>query len=68
MLEKELDAAIALALDAGSAILKHYALDIISENKVGIDNRSEPVTEADREASRLIVAGLSELFPLTPSF
>ena len=63
MLEKELDAAIALALDAGSAILKHYALDIISENKVGIDNRSEPVTEADREASRLIVAGLSEVFP-----
>jgi 3'(2'), 5'-bisphosphate nucleotidase len=63
MHENELDAAIALARKAGAAILKHYALEIISENKIGVDDRSEPVTEADREASRIIVHGLSEAFP-----
>ena len=59
----ELDAAIGLARQAGAAILEHYALEIISESKIGVDERSEPVTEADREASRLIVQGLSEAFP-----
>lgn len=59
----ELNAAIALARKAGAAILEHYAREIISENKIGIDDRSEPVTEADREASRIIVQGLSEAFP-----
>lgn len=59
----ELEAAIAIARKAGAAILEHYALDIISESKIGLDQRSEPVTEADREASRIIVEGLAELFP-----
>ena len=59
----ELDAAIALARKAGNAVLEHYARKIISENKIGVDDRSEPVTEADREASRIIVHGLTELFP-----
>lgn len=63
MHQNELDAAVALARKAGAAILEHYAREIISENKIGIDDRSEPVTEADREASRIIVRGLAELFP-----
>lgn len=58
----ELEAAIALARKAGKAILEHYSSDIISEHKIGVDNRSEPVTAADREASRIIVEGLEELF------
>lgn len=59
----ELDAAIELSKKAGAAILEHYATEIISENKIGRDNRSEPVTAADREASRIIVEGLASLFP-----
>ncbi len=63
MHENELAAAIDLAQEAGAAVLEHYALDIISESKIGVDERAEPVTEADREASRLIVRGLSRAFP-----
>lgn len=63
MHQNELDAAITLARKAGAAILEHYAREIISENKIGVDDHSEPVTEADREASRIIVQGLSEAFP-----
>jgi 3'(2'), 5'-bisphosphate nucleotidase len=63
MLENELEAAITLARKAGAAVLEHYALEIISENKIGLDDRSEPVTEADREASRIIVEGLADSFP-----
>lgn len=63
MLEQELEAAIALARTAGEAIRKYYALEIIAEQKFGIDNFAEPVTAADREASRIIVEGLAEIFP-----
>lgn len=63
MLSTELDAAKLLARKAGSAILRHYSTDIISEHKLGVDNRAEPVTAADREASRIIVEGLEKLFP-----
>lgn len=63
MYEIELEAAIALARKAGAAVLEHYVLEIISENKIGADNRSEPVTAADREASSIIVAGLAARFP-----
>ncbi len=59
----ELEAAIGIARKAGAAILEHYSLDIISESKIGLDNFSEPVTAADREASRIIVDGIEELFP-----
>ena len=41
-----------------------------SEEKFGVDNLSEPVTIADRTASRIIVEGLAEgfdLFELRPS-
>ncbi|NOT47035.1 MAG: 3'(2'),5'-bisphosphate nucleotidase CysQ [Acidobacteria bacterium] len=59
----ELDSAVELAKQAGAAILKHYAAEIITENKIGLDNHSEPVTAADREASRIIVEGLAQRFP-----
>src|SRR5689334_2273437 len=63
MYEAELDAAQALAHRAGKLILECYAKEIIAEEKLGVDNFYEPVTEADRMASRLIVDGLSEQFP-----
>ena len=63
MLEKELDAAIALARKAGEKILEFYALEIIAEEKLGADNFFEPVTIADRTASKIIVENLQEIFP-----
>ncbi|HLM00483.1 MAG TPA: inositol monophosphatase family protein, partial [Pyrinomonadaceae bacterium] len=63
MLEKELEVAVALAREAGKTILEFYALEIIAEEKLGADNFSEPVTIADKTASRMIVAGLTEGFP-----
>jgi 3'(2'), 5'-bisphosphate nucleotidase len=63
MLEKELKTAIALARKAGKRILEFYALEIIAEEKLGVDNLSEPVTIADRTASKIIVEGLAEVFP-----
>ncbi len=63
MLTNELDAAVTLARKAGVAVLEHYAREIVSESKMGIDERFEPVTVADREASRIIVDGLATLFP-----
>ena len=63
MLEKELEIAIALARAAGIRILEFYALEIIVEEKRGADNLVEPVTIADKTASKIIVEGLSEAFP-----
>jgi len=63
VLEKELETAIALAQQASQTILDFYALEIIAEEKLGVDNLYEPVTIADRTASRIIVDGLEERFP-----
>jgi len=63
MLEKELETAAALARKAGEKILEFYALEIIAEEKFGVDNFSEPVTIADKTASRIIVEGLAAVFP-----
>jgi len=63
MLKAELEAARALARKAGEVILEQYAKEIIAEEKLGVDNFYEPVTEADRMASRIIVDELSEAFP-----
>jgi 3'(2'), 5'-bisphosphate nucleotidase len=63
MLEKELETAVALAREAGRVILEFYALEIIAEQKLGADNHSEPVTIADKTASRMIVEGLMKSFP-----
>lgn len=63
MWEKELEIAVNLAHEAGARILEYYALEIVAEEKLGADNFFEPVTAADREASRMIVEGLSTGFP-----
>ncbi len=63
MLQTELQIAIDTALAAGKTILKHYADGFETEEKIGADNFSEPVTIADREASRLIVDRLAAQFP-----
>jgi 3'(2'), 5'-bisphosphate nucleotidase len=63
MLEKELKVAIDLARAAGARILQFYALEIVAEQKFGADNFSEPVTIADKTASKIIVEGLAQAFP-----
>lgn len=63
MYEKELEVAIALARSAGEKILEFYALDVVAEEKLGVDSFSEPVTIADRTASAMIVADLALAFP-----
>src|SRR5688572_20699716 len=63
MLEYELETAISLAREAGRKVLEFYVLEIIAEEKFGIDNFSEPVTIADRASSRIIVDGLKAAFP-----
>ena len=59
----ELAVAVELARQAAVKILTFYALEIVAEEKIGADNFSEPVTIADRTASRIIVEGLSAAFP-----
>src|SRR5690606_39238934 len=63
MLKNELETAVRLARTASERILEYYKGPIVSEEKIGADDRSEPVTAADRDASRIIVSGLSEAFP-----
>lgn len=63
MLEKELEAAIGLAKKAGDIIIGFYESGFEVEEKTFEDNFSEPVTIADRTASRVIVEGLGEIFP-----
>lgn len=63
MLKKELETAIALARKAGDLILDYYANGFTIEEKFSHDNFSEPVTEADRKASELIVKHLRDSFP-----
>ncbi|MFM9905566.1 MAG: 3'(2'),5'-bisphosphate nucleotidase CysQ [Pyrinomonadaceae bacterium] len=63
MHQHELETAITLARIAGKTILRHYDAGFETEQKIGDDNLSEPVTIADREASRIIVDGLEAAFP-----
>ena len=63
MLERELETAINLAREAGTTVLEYYSLEIIAEEKLGLDNFAEPVTVADRASSRIIVDGLHAAFP-----
>lgn len=63
MLQHELETAITLARIAGLTIIHHYDKGFETEQKLGADNFSEPVTIADREASRIIVDGLEAAFP-----
>jgi 3'(2'), 5'-bisphosphate nucleotidase len=63
MLERELETAVRLAREAGNKVLEYYALEIIAEEKLGVDNFAEPVTVADRASSTIIVDGLNAEFP-----
>jgi 3'(2'), 5'-bisphosphate nucleotidase len=63
MLKNELEVAIKLARQAGTSILGYCSSGFVTEEKIGADNFSEPVTIADRTASEIIVAGLSSAFP-----
>ncbi len=63
MLEKELETAIKLARKAGDEILEIYKTDFEVEAKTTKDNLTEPVTIADRLASKIIVEGLITEFP-----
>jgi 3'(2'), 5'-bisphosphate nucleotidase len=63
MFELELQSAVEVARNAGRVILEHYAREIIAEEKLGVDNFYEPVTAADRAASRIIVDELAQKFP-----
>jgi len=57
-----IDPVVALAIEAGQAILKVYASDFDVQSK---DDRS-PLTQADLAAHRCIVAGLKALTPGMP--
>ncbi len=63
MLENELSTARAVAFMAGRTILDFYATDFAVTEKLGADRYLEPVTEADVNASRIIVNELSMAFP-----
>ena len=60
--ESLLEPLCSVAREAGSAILKIYATDFDVRHKA---DRS-PVTDADLQAERIIVAALSELTPEIP--
>lgn len=62
-LSQELNTAISLAKTAGKAILEFYDSDFLVEQKTTKDNHTEPVTIADKTASKIIVEGLAESFP-----
>lgn len=62
MLEKELEVAVALSKKAGEIILDFYEKGFEVEEKVHADNFSEPVTIADRAASRVTVENLADVF------
>jgi 3'(2'), 5'-bisphosphate nucleotidase len=55
-------ASIALAREAGALIMQHYQGGGVVSRK----DDASPVTEADRAADRLIVAGLASLIPGCP--
>ncbi len=63
MLKKELETAIELARKASVAIMKIYHEGFEIEEKFSNTNFSEPVTIADKTASKIIVEGLVEVFP-----
>ncbi|HMS43239.1 MAG TPA: 3'(2'),5'-bisphosphate nucleotidase CysQ [Pyrinomonadaceae bacterium] len=62
-MKKELETAINLAKNAGDLILEFYKKGFAVEEKRTKDNNTEPVTEADRASSKLIIEGLKLIFP-----
>lgn len=63
MWKQELEVAIKAARAAATNVLAHYAKGFETEQKIGADDLSEPVTIADREASRIIVERITAAFP-----
>lgn len=63
MLDLELATAADLARKASNLVLDYYNKGVTAQQKVGVDNFSEPVTVADKASSRLIVDGLNAAFP-----
>lgn len=63
LFRRELEVALKLAREAGAVILQYYDLPVRVERKVDADEYTEPVTQADRAANELIVAGLKREFP-----
>lgn len=59
-LAHELEVASRLAREAGALLLAHLKAGLIVEHKT---SRDDPVTAADREASKLITTGLKAAFP-----
>ena len=58
-MQKELDTAGELAVSAGRLLLKHYE----AKPKVEWKGSGDPVTKADRLASRFLIRGLKRRFP-----
>jgi 3'(2'), 5'-bisphosphate nucleotidase len=63
MLEKELETAIRLAEKAAEAIMNFYDSNVEVIEKTTLDNNTEPVTIADKTASKIICEGLIKEFP-----
>ena len=59
--KRELEVAIDLARQAGSVIMQHYVVPTQVDYKTA--DESNPVTQADRDANKLIVEGLMGAFP-----
>ena len=62
MIEHDLQYAIELARAAGKVVLENYG-KVARLTKTHIAASEEAVTEADRAAQRIIVAGLKKRFP-----
>jgi 3'(2'), 5'-bisphosphate nucleotidase len=60
--DRELQLALRLAREAGAAILEYYDSPLLVEQKEDASH-FEPVTQADRTANELIVAGIRKEFP-----
>jgi 3'(2'), 5'-bisphosphate nucleotidase len=57
--DRELETAIRLAREAGTLIGRLHSSGLAVDRKAG----NEPVTQADRDANALLVAGLTDAFP-----
>lgn len=60
--DQELQLALRLAREAGAAVLEYYDTPLLIEQKEDASH-FEPVTQADRTANDLIVAGIRQEFP-----
>jgi 3'(2'), 5'-bisphosphate nucleotidase len=63
MYREELETAIELSQLAAKAIMEYYSRGVVAETKYSSGDFAEPVTEADRKASKLITGQLAKAFP-----